>query len=303
VLDASYYRYYKLGDSGGYAHGLKYVFNPASYLRLTGALGTGLANLTDAQVAPYADNYFRYDSQQRVTQETAQGAGDSQTGGGLGTYTFAYTNSGKTPGFNVWNTKTVVTNPDGSTDTVYSNAFAEVMLDDHLDPASSVHTIAFWAYNNQGELVLAAAPSAVTGYSDSYADLMNILLSVMLAACKAERVEEFPLGFSPEGGNHVRTVVAATGSTGSNSGPRSTYRRVPGGRVRRRQPVAGRRPVARTRAKRLASRRPQWPPSAAGAVAAAGAEAAASRRLVWVRPRRLALSVLPERKLPLSPPQ
>ncbi len=107
--------------ANGYTHGLEYVFNPASYTRLTAALGTNLGSLTDAQVAPYADNYFQYDSQQRVTQETVQGAGDSQTGGGLGTYTFSYTASSNTPGFNSWAMKTVVTNPDGSTDTVYTN--------------------------------------------------------------------------------------------------------------------------------------------------------------------------------------
>jgi hypothetical protein len=167
------YRYYTPGAANGYTHGLEYVFNPDSYLRLTAALGTNLASLTDAQVAPYADNCFQYDSQQRVTQETVQGAGDSQTGGGLGTYTFSYTASNNTPGFNSWNTKTVVINPDGSTDTVYTNAYAEVMLDDHYSPNSGLHTIEAYRYNNDGQLVLDAAPSAVNGYNDSYADLLN----------------------------------------------------------------------------------------------------------------------------------
>jgi RHS repeat-associated protein len=173
VLSTSYYRYYTAGQTNGYIHALKYVFNPDSYDRLTAALGTNVSNLTDAQVAPYADNYFQYDSQQRVTQETVAGAGDSQTGGGLGTYTFSYTASGNTPGFNSWSHKTVVTNPDGSTDTVYTNFVAEVMLDDHYDPASGQHWDSFYAYNNNGQLTLAAAPSAVTGYSDTYADLLN----------------------------------------------------------------------------------------------------------------------------------
>jgi hypothetical protein len=85
VLSTDYYRYYMPGDANGYQHGLKYVFNPQSYARLTAALGTNLSSLTDAQVAPYADNAFQYDSQQRVTQEVVVGVGDSQTGGGLGT--------------------------------------------------------------------------------------------------------------------------------------------------------------------------------------------------------------------------
>jgi RHS repeat-associated protein len=175
VLSTSYYRYYKSGDANGYTHGLKYVFNPDSYERLTAALGTNLASLTDAQVAPYADNYFQYNSAQQVSQETVQGAGDSQTGGGLGTYTYSYTNSSNPQGTNSWFTKTVVTNPDTSTDTVYTNAFAEVMLDDHYDPSSGLHTDHFYEYNSQGQLTLDAAPSAITGYSDSSANLSPAL--------------------------------------------------------------------------------------------------------------------------------
>ncbi|MHB8736711.1 MAG: hypothetical protein ACYC6M_15520, partial [Terriglobales bacterium] len=67
-----------------------------------------------------------------------------------------------TPGFNSWAMKTVVSNPDGSTDTVYTNFIAEVMLDDHYDPASALHTDEFYAYNTQAQLIRDAAPSAVT---------------------------------------------------------------------------------------------------------------------------------------------
>ncbi len=161
-MQASYYRYYTAGQANGYQHGLHYVFNAQSYVRLTAALGTNLGSLTDAQVAPYADNAFQYDSQKRVTQEVVQGAGDSQTGGGLGTYGFSYTASNNTPGFNSWAMKTVVSNPDGSSDTVYTNFIAEVMLDDHYDPASGLHTDEFYGYNPQAQLILDAALSPVT---------------------------------------------------------------------------------------------------------------------------------------------
>ena len=66
-----------------------------------------------------------------------------------------------------------MTNPDGSTDTVYTNAYSDVMLDDHYDPASGLNTDEFYAYNSQGQLILDAAPSAVSGYNDSYADLLD----------------------------------------------------------------------------------------------------------------------------------
>ena len=67
----------------------------------------------------------------------------------------------------------MVSNPDGSTDTVYTNAFAEVMLQAHYDPAGGLTWDTFYEYNNHGQLILSAAPSAVNGYNDSYADLMN----------------------------------------------------------------------------------------------------------------------------------
>jgi hypothetical protein len=173
VLDVSYYRYYVAGQANGYQHGLEYAFDPDSYDRLTAALGTSVSSLTDSQVAPYADNYFQYDTNKRVTLETAAGAGDSQTGGGLGTFAFAYTSSGNAQGTNSWNTKTVVTNPDGGTDTVYSNYVNQVMLDDHYDPAGGLHWARFYAYAANGQLTLAAAPSAVAGYNDTYADLLH----------------------------------------------------------------------------------------------------------------------------------
>ncbi len=123
--------------------------------------------------APYADYSFQYDSNHRVSQEVVAGAGSSTDTGGLGTFTYSYTTSTNIPEFNNWTTKTVVTAPDSSTDTVYTNLFGEVLLDDHYDPVSGLDTIAAYRYNEEGQLILAAAPSAVNGYSDSYADLLN----------------------------------------------------------------------------------------------------------------------------------
>ena len=173
VLSSSYYRYYMAGEANGYQHGLEYVVNPASYARMTAALGTDLSSLTDAQVAQFADYYFQYDSQGRVTQEVVAGAGSSTDSGGQGTYTYSYTASSNSPGFNSWAMKTIVTAPDGSMDTVYTNAYGQVMLDDHYDPTSEVDTVSFYVYSSSGQLILSAAPSAVSGYDDGYADLLN----------------------------------------------------------------------------------------------------------------------------------
>ena len=76
---------------------LKYLFNAQSYARLVTALGSNLSSLSDSAVAPYADNYFEFDSSQRVTKEIVQGQGCSSCSGGQGTYLFAYSTSAFAP--------------------------------------------------------------------------------------------------------------------------------------------------------------------------------------------------------------
>jgi RHS repeat-associated protein len=172
VLDTKYYRYY-VTESGGYQHGLKYLFNPDSYARLVAALGTNIDSLTDTQVAPYADNYYEYDSGQRVTKEIVQGVGCSSCSGGLGTFTFSYANSSFTYGINTWWTKTVETLPDGNQNIVYANYAAEVMLSVYVDVGSGLKWETFHKYDSSGRAILTALPSAVTGYDDTKPDLLN----------------------------------------------------------------------------------------------------------------------------------
>ena len=180
VLDTSYFRYYVSGEANGYTRGLKYMVSPQSYARLAAAVSNPLT-ATDAQIAPYADAYYQYDSSQRVIKASIQGAGCSCTGSsGLGTFTYSYASSGNADGFNSWKTKTVETLPDGNTNTVYTNYAGEVMLlayKDISDPANSSlsgKTWMTWAkYDTSGRLIEDAAPSAVTGYDDTKADLLN----------------------------------------------------------------------------------------------------------------------------------
>ena len=173
ILDTEYYRYYT-GESGGYVHGLKYYFDTAAYARLAAAFGSP-TTATDAQVAPYADNYFQYNSFQQVTEEMVQGDGSSLNGtGGLGTYTFQYfALSLNTFGFNSWTYKTLETLPDGSTHTLYANYAGEVMLDVFHDPVSGNNWETFTEYDSSGRAILTAQPSALTGYSESSPTLLN----------------------------------------------------------------------------------------------------------------------------------
>jgi RHS repeat-associated protein len=172
ALDTSYYRYYVTGEANGYAHGLKYALHPHSYARLAAAVADPLA-ATDAQLALYADNYFEYDSTQRVTKEVAQGEGCSVCSAGLGTYTFAYTVSGNAASVNKWKVKTVETLPDGNQNVVYTNAYGEVMLKVFKEVSTGREWATFHQYDLQGREVLRAEPSAVSGYSEAYADLLH----------------------------------------------------------------------------------------------------------------------------------
>jgi hypothetical protein len=117
---------YQLGEANGFAHGLKYVFNPDSYARLAAAVANP-QTASDATVAAYADDYYRYDGKQRGSRGDVQGAGAS-SGTGIGSYTESYSTSANAAGYNSWAAKSVDTLPDGTTKTVYTNAYGEPML-------------------------------------------------------------------------------------------------------------------------------------------------------------------------------
>jgi YD repeat-containing protein len=174
VLDVHYYRYYTPADAGtvGYVNGLKYYFSPASYARLVAAVGNP-STATDAQVAPYADSYLQYNGQQQVTEEVAQGAGCSVCSAGLGTFTFSYATSNNPDGYNSWKVKTTETLPDGNQDIYYVNAYGQQMLHVHHDVTTGQNWEWFTAYDSQGHAILQANPSAVTGYDETKADLLN----------------------------------------------------------------------------------------------------------------------------------
>ncbi len=172
TVDTSYYRWYKSDTSTSYTGGLKYFFDNASYARLLQATGNAFS-ASDATAAPYATNYYEYDTNHRVTTEIAQGAGCSSCSGGQGTFTFSYAASSNTAGYNAWRYKTVETLPDGNTNTMYLNAYGQAMLAKYTDTGNSQQWLMYTQYDSQGRVILTADPSAVTGYDDTKADLVN----------------------------------------------------------------------------------------------------------------------------------
>src|SRR6202040_2392512 len=75
---------------------------------------------TDAQVGQYADNYFEYDDNARVTLELVDG--------GTLSHQLSFQKSNNADGYNSWSTKTVETRTDGSQNIVYSNYAGQTML-------------------------------------------------------------------------------------------------------------------------------------------------------------------------------
>ncbi len=162
--DTYYYRYY---TEGNLIHCLKMAFDPQEYQNVenpTASGGLGVSDptvLTDAQLLPYSSEYYEYDSSRQVTSATI---------GGTCTYTYAYTASSLSDGYNNWDQKTIETRPDGSTYTVYTNYLGEIILTDLADTSSN-HLYTYNEYGTSGyddaQVILQAASSAVAGYTES----------------------------------------------------------------------------------------------------------------------------------------
>ena len=100
-----------------------------------------------------------------------QGSGCSVCTGGQGTFTYSYATSSNPQGYNSWATKTTEVLPDGSTNTVYANFAGETML--NVFQSGGQKWLNFYEYDGSGRQILQANPSAVTGYNDAYADLLD----------------------------------------------------------------------------------------------------------------------------------
>jgi len=175
----SYYRYYpwflasgsssSSSSSGGSGstinplnHLLKYVVQPATYDRIVAA-GFNPLTATDATIAQFADFYFEYDDERRVTREDVHSA--SQT------YRFEYAESEFADGYNSWRRKTTETLPDGSQNVIYTNFAGQTMLS--VFQSGDEQWCNFYRYDDSAHIILQANPSAVTGFDEAHADLLN----------------------------------------------------------------------------------------------------------------------------------
>lgn len=176
----TYYRYWLTIDSSSSsssssssgsvneaAHLLKYVLLPSSYDRMVAA-GDNPLTASDLLLSQYADNYYKYNSSHEVISEHIQG--------GSRTFTFTTEESSFANGYNSWKYKTTESLPGGNERIVYSNYAGQTMLEVFRSPTGESNYdewIDFWKYDSGGFSILHASPSAVTGYDDQYADLLN----------------------------------------------------------------------------------------------------------------------------------
>ena len=150
TLGTTYHRYYQAGDPNGFVHGLKYLVSPATYETMLN-LGITPEMASDAVLALYADLYFEYDSNQRVTLMRESNAY---------TWTYAYAASG-TGGsdYNVWQTKTTETLPDGNQNIVYTNFAGQVILS--VFQSGGSNWCQYYIYDSKGRTIQFAESSAV----------------------------------------------------------------------------------------------------------------------------------------------
>lgn len=162
-LGSTYHRFYQTGDSNGFAHGLKYIVSAATYARM---LADGLIPeaASDSVLSMYADVYFEYDSNQRVSLVAVAGL--------YSIYTYDYTESANSDGYNNWKMKTVETLPDGSKNIVYTNYAGQVIL--KIFQSGTSQWYEYYKYDDQGRTILFAESSAVDSYSESAPGLVTL---------------------------------------------------------------------------------------------------------------------------------
>ena len=175
TVSVSYYRYYKTGAANGFAHGLMLDLGPEAY-RLAFNDGVDFDTATTATLQTYADHYFEYDPTSRAVTLEIAAVCDSCPGGGTSSDTFSYTPRSGTPtiGYNSWSMKTVQTLPLASPTTqiiVYSNYAGNPILQVYVSGSDQWYS--FWRYDDNGRVIVEASSSAITGYDESFDDLVD----------------------------------------------------------------------------------------------------------------------------------
>jgi YD repeat-containing protein len=173
-LSTWYYRYYTADDFNGDKTDpciglLKMVVAPDDYARQAIAeMDEGADGASDDALAQYAQFAFIYSIERQAVSQTIVG------GNATGVRGYSYADShDDAVGVNVWQNSAVVTLPDGSVESVYSNYAGEVMLDSMSPQGLPGTWNTAYIYDDAGRMILQAMPSAVSDYDPKSPDLLD----------------------------------------------------------------------------------------------------------------------------------
>ena len=162
-LSTQYYRYYTTGIASEDGK-MRFALSPEAFQKLSDDPSVSDPfTAPDSTVAQYADFKFEYDDHGRVDREWVR-AGSME-------FTYAYSTSTNDIAPNSWTNKTVMTKPDGSTETLYMNYAGSTILRVLADGADEwCH---FQHYDTDNKVILEADAAAISGYSESLPDLLG----------------------------------------------------------------------------------------------------------------------------------
>jgi len=172
-LNVRYYRYYKDDSTEkGNTHLIKFRVGPQAWQNMVDASLDPLT-ASDAVLSQYADHYYEYNTDNRVTVEIVDG--------GTRTYQLSFEDSSfessssssapQPPDYNEWTRKSLFTQPDGTEQITYFNFVGMPML--KIVKKGNDEWLKFTRFNEKGNVVLRASSAAINGYDEELPDLMG----------------------------------------------------------------------------------------------------------------------------------
>lgn len=159
-IERRHYRYYVVGEENGFVHGLKLAIRGTAYQRMIEA-GLDPETAPEAELRNFADFYFEYDEERRVTRE--------ETEGGRKVYMLGYEPNPEAPDFadvNTWAMRTVEVLPDGNENRVYSNKAGQTILKIVKETATGREWYDYKEYDAWYHMVLQASSAAVDSVTE-----------------------------------------------------------------------------------------------------------------------------------------
>jgi RHS repeat-associated protein len=166
-IEVTYFRYHLRSGQK-----IRFVLGDHAYEQMQAVNPNWPESATDAEVAQYADaEYVDYDYAGRVMM--------AKTHGGKYEYGFVYEQSSHYgSSTDVWTSKTIVSNPDGSTDTLYYNKGLSLLLKMVTAPRAGGGTDVWYPicqrFDANSRIILSASSSAIAAVDESSPTLFTL---------------------------------------------------------------------------------------------------------------------------------